>query len=263
MPVNTPLNNKTALITGASSGIGLACAKYLAAHGCKLILAARRINELEQLAAGLIHEHNVAVHCLALDVTDHAAIHAQLAELPSLFQQIDILINNAGLSLGLEPLQQGNPMDWDTMIDVNVKGLLYMTRALLPGMIARNQGHIVNIGSVAGHVVYPSGNVYCATKHAVAAITEGLRMDLFGTAIRVSSIDPGMVETDFSKVRFKGDVARAAAVYEGLQPLTPADIADAIGYALLCPPHVNISQMMIMPTAQAAATMVYREPAVT
>jgi len=259
MTIDTILKNKTVFITGASSGIGLACAKHLALKGCKLVLAARRLPELEQLAATLIDQHGSEVICLPLDVTDQNQIATQLQQLPEAFQQVDVLINNAGLGLGLSPLQQGNPLDWDTMIDVNIKGLLYMTHALLPAMIERNCGHIVNIGSLAGHVVYPGGNVYCATKHAVAALTESLRMDLFGTAIRVSSIDPGMVKTDFSRVRFKGDDARAAAVYEGLEPLLPEDIADAIGYILSCPPHVNISQMLIMPTAQAAATMVARQ----
>lgn len=259
MTFESGLKNKTVLITGASSGIGKACAQHLAAQGCNLILAARRLSELNELAITLRQQHGIAIHCLLLDVTRQKQILSQLALLPEAFQTIDILINNAGLGLGLQPLQQGNTDDWDTMIDVNIKGVLYMTRALLPAMIERNLGHIVNIGSVAGHVVYPGGNVYCATKHAIAALTESLRMDLFGTAIRVSSIDPGMVKTDFSRVRFKGDETRAAAVYEGLEPLLPEDIADAIGYILRCPPHVNISQMLIMPTAQAAATMVARQ----
>ncbi len=258
MSNKTVLKGQAAFITGASSGIGASVAKQLAAMGCRLILAARRIVELEQLATELRAEYKREVYCAQLDVSDQVAIDLVIANLPDDFKQVDILINNAGLALDLTPLQLGECADWDTMLDVNVKGLLYMTRALLPGMIARNRGHVVNLGSVAGHVVYPGGAVYCAAKHAVAAITEGLRMDLFGTAIRVSSIDPGMVKTDFSRVRFRGDIARAAAVYDGVEVLQPEDIADAISYVLSCPPHVNISQMLIMPTAQAAATMVKR-----
>lgn len=259
MFAKTTLNDLTVLITGASSGIGMACAQRLAAEGCRLILAARRVDKLTQLAATLKTDYAAQVYCMPLDVSDQEQINAQLQQLPEAFRNIDILINNAGLSLGFEPLQHGDPNDWDKVIDVNIKGLLYMTRALLPAMIARNAGHIVNMGSIAGHVTYPNGNVYCATKHAVAALTESLRMDLFGQAIRVTSIDPGMVETDFSKVRFKGDTVKAAAVYQGLQPLRPEDIADAVCYALSCPAHVNISQMLIMPTAQAAVSMVSRK----
>lgn len=253
------LKNKTALITGASAGIGMACAERLAQEGCHLVLAARRTTELNQLADQLTARYPIQVHVLSLDVSDKKAVATELATLPEAFQGIDILINNAGLALGLETLQNGDPEDWDTIIDVNVKGLLYVSRALLPAMISRNTGHIVNLGSIAGHVVYPYGNVYCATKHAVAALTQALRMDLFGTALRVTSIDPGMVETDFSMVRFKGDKERAKAVYQGFKPLSPNDIADAVVYALSCPPHVNISQILIMPTAQAAATMIARQ----
>lgn len=255
----TILKDKTALITGASGGIGMACAERLAQEGCHLVLVARRATELSQLAARLKKQYWIEVHCVPLDVSDKKAVATQLITLPEPFQTIDILINNAGLALGLETLQNGDPDDWDTTIDVNVKGLLYVSRALLPAMVARNQGHIVNLGSIAGHVVYPYGNVYCATKHAVAALTQALRMDLFGTALRVTSIDPGMVETDFSMVRFKGDKERAKSVYEGFKPLSPDDIADAVLYALTCPPHVNISQVLIMPTAQAAATMISRQ----
>lgn len=259
MSATAALKNKTALITGASAGIGMACAERLAQEGCHLVLAARRTTELNQLADQLTARYPIQVHVLSLDISDKKAVATQLATLPESFNTIDILINNAGLALGYEPLQIGNPDDWDTVIDVNVKGLLYVSRALLPAMVARNQGHIVNLGSIAGHVVYPNGNVYCATKHAVAALTQALRMDLFGTALRVTSIDPGMVETDFSMVRFKGDKERAQSVYEGLKPLSPNDIADAVAYALSCPPHVNISQILIMPTAQAAATMIARQ----
>ncbi len=258
MSNKTVLSRQTVLITGASSGIGASVAKRLAAEGCRLILAARRMAALEHLAAELRNEYQSIIHCVQLDVRNPLSLDSALSHLPNDVKDIDILINNAGLALDLNPLQLSECADWDTMIDVNIKGLLYITRALLPKMIERNHGHIVNVGSVAGHVVYPGGVVYCATKHAVAAITEGLRLDLFGTAIRVSSIDPGMVKTDFSRVRFKGDQARADAVYAGVEALMPDDIADAIAYVLTCPAHINISQILIMPTAQAAAMMVNR-----
>jgi NADP-dependent 3-hydroxy acid dehydrogenase YdfG len=257
-PAHT-LNGKTVFITGASSGIGAACAQAFARQGARLLLCARRSDKLADLAQQLQRDGAADCHVLQLDVTQKNAVEKQLMTLPVAWQAIDIVINNAGLSRGLDFLQEGSPTDWEEMIDTNVKGLLYVTRQLLPQMIKQNSGHIFNLGSVASHEVYPKGNVYCATKHAVKAITQGLRMDLSGTRIRVTEISPGAVETEFSMVRFRGDKERAASVYKGIQPLTADDIADAILYCASCPPHVNISEMIIMPTAQACATMMHRE----
>lgn len=252
------LKNKTVFITGASSGIGETCAKQFALQGARLILCARRIEKLNALAAEIKSEFGSEVHTVQLDVSQSDQVMECLSLLPTDFKHIDILINNAGLGLGLDPIQDGKIQDWDEMINTNIKGLLYVTRAILPEMVAKNAGHIINIGSVAGHTVYPKGAVYCATKFAVNALSQGFRMDLFGTKIRVTSIDPGAVVTNFSNVRFKGDTERAAAVYEGMEALTPEDIADAIVYCATRPDHVNISEMIIMPTAQAAATMISR-----
>ncbi len=255
------LKHKTILITGASSGIGAACAKQFAAAGANLILCARRINQLEEMAQDLQKTHSIKVLPLKLDVTDRASVQGLPETLPQEWREIAVLINNAGLAAGLDPIQTGSIDDWEAMINTNVKGLLYMTRALLPAMVARNAGHIINIGSIAGHFVYPNGVVYSATKHAVKALSEGLRMDLFGTKLRVTSIDPGAVHTEFSEVRFKGDKARADAIYQGMDALTASDIADAAVYCASRPSHVNISEMIIMPTDQAAATMIARKPA--
>ncbi len=255
------LHDKTILITGASSGIGAACARSVAAAGAKLLLLARRTEKLEILLAELVASGIDRAHLqpLTVDVRDRERVAAVLSDLPSQWQAIDILINNAGLSRGLNKLQEGSIDDWEEMIDTNVKGLLYVTRAVVPGMIARGCGHVVNLGSIAGHQTYPQGNVYCATKAAVRSITEGLKIDLLGTPVRVTSIDPGLVDTEFSTVRFHGDTARAATVYEGLQPLTAEDIADTILFCLTRPAHVNISEMLLVPTAQATPTLVYRE----
>lgn len=253
------LADKIVLITGASSGIGAACAELFAQKKAKLVLSARQLDKLQALAKKLESQYEVAIHAMQLDVTQLDAVTTQLAALPPEFSQIDILINNAGLAAGLDHIQEGNIADWEAMIDTNVKGLLYMTRAILPQMVARNSGHVINIGSIAGHYVYPKGAVYCATKYAVNAITNGLRMDLFNTKVRVSTVDPGAVETNFSLVRFKGDLERAAAIYEGMEPLTPEDVADAVLYCATRPAHVNISEVIIMPTDQAAATMVARK----
>lgn len=253
------LKNKIILITGASSGIGAACAKHFARQGVKLLLCARRIDKLNEVIADIHRENKVETYAFQLDVTKQADVANQINVLPAEWKNIDILLNNAGLAAGLDHIQDGNLADWEAMIDTNVKGLLYVTKEILPGMIARNAGHIINIGSVAGHYVYPKGAVYCASKYAVNALSEGLRMDLFGTKIRVSTVDPGAVETDFSMVRFKGDATRAASVYEGMDPLTAEDIADTVVFCASRPPHVNISQVMIMPTDQAAATMVSRK----
>lgn len=253
------LKNKIVLITGASSGIGAACAERFAEEGAKLLLCARRIEKLNVLAEELTKKYKITAHCFQLDVSNEKDVNEKLMQLPEQWQAIDILINNAGLARGLHKIQEGLLQDWHEMIDTNLKGLLYVTRQLLPAMVKRNTGHIINIGSIAGHEVYPKGNVYCASKHAVKALSQALRIDLSGTKIRVTEIDPGMVQTEFSLVRFRGDDALATAPYKGLQPLTPEDIADAIIYCTNCPPHVNISEMLIMPTAQAAATVVHRE----
>lgn len=249
---------QTVFITGATSGIGKACAERFAATGARLLLCARREDLLTKTADQLRQNFKVEVFSFVLDVSQRQAVEAKIAELPTAWQAIDILINNAGLALGLEPVHSGHIDDWEAMIDTNVKGLLYVTRAVLPQMVVRNQGHVINIGSIAGREVYAKGVVYCATKHAVSAISQGMRMDLLGTNIRVSLINPGMVETNFSAVRFKGDQERAATVYEGLKPLSAEDIADAVLYCVQAPHHVNVSEMFLMPTAQAAATMAHR-----
>lgn len=257
------LKNKTVFITGASSGIGAACAKQFAEAGAKLLLCARQLDKLDTLASQLRKDHGVDVHTFTLDVRQRTNVAETLNALPAKWKNIDILINNAGLAAGLDFLQEGNIQDWEDMIDTNVKGLLYVTRAVLPQMIEKNTGHIINIGSIAGHQTYPKGAVYCATKQAVNTLSNGLRMDLFGTKIRVSTVDPGAVETNFSLVRFKGDETRAAAVYEGTTPLKPDDVADAVFYCASRSPHINISEIIIMPTAQAAATMTFREGSTT
>lgn len=249
------LENKIVLITGASAGIGEACARAFAAEGARLILAARRTDRLEQLAAGL----GVPTLCIALDVRDAPAVDSVLSALPDEWSAIDVLVNNAGLGLGLDKLQDGSVDDWNGMIDTNVKGLLHVTRAVVPGMVARGRGHVINIGSIAGREVYPGGNVYCASKHAVDAITKGLRMDLVATPIRVSTVDPGLVETEFSIVRFKGDADRARKVYEGIQALRGPDVADAVVYCATRPAHVSINEIVIMPVNQASALVVHRE----
>lgn len=249
------LKNKIVFITGASSGIGAATAKFCAELGAKLILTARREEKLNEFASKLDTE------CLVrkLDVQNQNEVEEAINSLPSEWTEIDVLINNAGLSLGLNKLHEAPISDWEEMIDTNIKGLLYVSRAIIPGMVKRNRGHIVNLGSIAGHQAYPGGNVYCATKAAVKSLSEAMKIDLLGTKVRVTSIDPGMVETEFSEVRFKGDTQRASKVYEGLQPLTAEDIADAVIYSITRPEHVNIQDMIIFPTAQASATLSYRE----
>ena len=254
------LKDKIVLITGASSGIGAACAKQFAEAGAKLLLCARRIDKLNELALQLQQQYHSNIHTFALDVRDNADVTKAFASLHAEWKNIDILVNNAGLAAGMDTIQEGSLDDWEAMIDTNVKGLLYVTKQLLPHMVERNAGHIINLGSIAGHQVYPKGAVYCASKFAVNALSQGLRMDLLGTKIRVSTIDPGAVETNFSVVRFKGDAQRAAAVYQGMEPLTPDDIADAILYCATRPSHINVSEIIIMPTDQAAATMVSRKP---
>ncbi len=246
---------KTALITGASSGIGYQTAKVLAEKGFQLIICGRRKERLDDLQAAL---KSTTVHVLVFDVRSKQAVDEAISSLPEDFKQIDLLVNNAGNAHGLSTIQDGDTDDWDNMIDLNVKGLLYLTRAITPQMVARKSGQIINVGSIAGKEVYANGNVYCATKHAVDALTRAMLIDLNPHGIKVGSINPGMVETEFSVVRFKGDEERAKKVYEGLQPLTPLDVANAIGYMATLPPHVNISDLTILPTAQAAATVVKR-----
>lgn len=242
-----------AAVTGASSGIGAATAKVLANAGFSVVLLARRVDRLKKLATELTREFNVDVEAVALDVTDRKAVEAWAQKAPP----VQVLVNNAGLAKGLDKMQDAKIDDWETMIDTNVKGLLYLTRALLPGMIERGDGHIVNIGSVAGRWVYPGGGVYCASKFAVRALSEGLRIDLMGTAIRVTNIEPGMVQTEFSDVRFESE-HRAKAVYKDMQPLKAEDVAETILWCVQRPAHVNIQELVIFPTDQATVSLVHR-----
>ena len=248
--------NKTALITGATSGIGRATAHEFAKHGITLILCGRRQERLDTIQSALEKQTNV--HTLNFDVRDKKATFDAIASLPDDYKQIDILINNAGNAHGLDPIQTGNTDDWDAMMDINVKGLLYVSRAIIPQMTDRKSGHIINIGSSAGREVYPKGNVYCASKHAVLAITEGMRIDLNPFGIKVSAINPGLVETEFSKVRFKGD-AIADNVYKGYKALQPEDIAEIILFAITRPAHVNIADLLVFCIAQANSTIVKKE----
>lgn len=248
--------NRIALITGATSGIGEATAHLLAKNQFDLILCGRRADRLETMKAEL--SGLTRVYSLSFDVRDLAAVKKAVQSLPADWQDIDVLINNAGNAHGLDPIQTGNTDDWDAMIDINVKGLLYVSREVMPGMIARQRGHIVNIGSIAGKEVYPNGNVYCASKHAVDAITNGMRLDLNPHGIKVTGIHPGMVETEFSLVRFKGDTDRAQGVYKGLTPLKGSDISDLILFAITRPAHVVVADMIVFPAAQASATVVKR-----
>ena len=252
------LANKIVLITGASSGIGKACAHLFAAQGARIILSARRIERLEELVRELSHQYHQEHFVLPLDVCDKAQVKTQLGSLPSEWKSIDILINNAGLALDTFPLHQGIVEHWDTMIDTNVKGLLYVSREVIPGMIARGRGHVFNIGSIAGHEYYPNGNVYSATKHAVHAISKSMRLDLLGSPIRISEIAPGAVETEFSEVRWK-DKHKAKEYYKDFQSLIAEDIADAVLYCATRPQHVDIEEMIIMPTAQASANHLHRD----
>ena len=253
------LQDRIVLITGASSGIGSATARVFAQAGAKLILTARRQDRLEELADELGKEFASSTQLLPLDVRDAIAVESAISNLSADWSSIDVLINNAGLSRGLEKLQAGSIQDWEEMIDTNIKGLLYFTRAIVPGMISRGRGHVVNLGSTAGHQTYPNGNVYCATKAAVRVISEGLKQDLLGTPVRVSSVDPGLVETEFSQVRFRGDTERAKKVYQGLTPLTPTDVADVIFFCVTRPLHVNISEVLLMPTDQAGSMLFNRQ----
>ena len=249
--------NKTAFITGATSGIGKATAQLLAEHKFNVIICGRRADRLEELKQTL--NKKVEVYTLHFDVRDEKAVTDAIHSLPDQWKEIDILVNNAGNAHGLSPIQTGNTDDWNAMMDINVKGLLYVSRAVIPGMVNRKSGQIINIGSIAGKEVYPNGNVYCASKFAVDAITTGMRMDLNPYGIRVSGIHPGLVETEFSLVRFKGDEHRATSVYKGFKPLTADDIANTILFIINCPPHVMISDLTILPTAQASAIIVHKD----
>ncbi|WP_375587657.1 SDR family NAD(P)-dependent oxidoreductase [Flagellimonas aurea] len=248
---------KIALITGATSGIGKATAKLFAKQGFNLILCGRRQERLEQLRNEL--GRDTAIITLNFDVRNREDVFSAIESLPKEFSEIDILVNNAGNAHGLDPIDKGSPDDWDAMLDINVKGLLYMSKAIIPKMTERKSGHIINIGSTAGKEVYPNGNVYCASKHAVDAINQGMRIDLNAYGIRVGAVNPGLVETEFSDVRFKGDSERAANVYKGFQPLRPEDIADIILFVVTRPYHVNIADLVVMPTAQASSTIVNKE----
>lgn len=240
--------SKTVFITGASSGFGEACARHFAQAGFQLVLAARRIDRLSALAEEL---NAVAVHCLSLDVRDREAVQGAVATLPEAFRCVDVLINNAGLALGLEPAQDASLDDWDAMIDTNIKGLTYVTHAVLQGMVARNAGQIINIGSIAGSWPYPGGNTYCGTKAFVEQFSRGLRADLLGKNIRVSCLSPGMAETEFSLVRMKGDSDKAASVYRDTVPLGADDIASVVLWIAQSPAHINVNALELMPTCQA------------
>ena len=250
---------RIALITGASSGIGEACARKFAEGGYDLILTARRAEKLAELKAELEAE-GTKVKTLTFDVRDAEAAETAVDSLEPEWRKINVLINNAGLALGLDKEYEGDPDDWNTMIDTNIKGLLTMTRLIVPGMVERNEGHVINIGSVAGDAAYAKGNVYCATKAAVKTITDGLRIDLAETAVRVTNLKPGLDETNFSNVRFHGDNQRADNVYKGITPLTGADIADVAFYAASAPKHVQIAEVLILATHQASGSVIYRKP---
>jgi len=252
------IKGKLILVTGASSGIGEACARRFAAEGARLALWARRRARLESLARTLEAQHRVVPQLAEVDVRDRAAVNRAAEALVAAGEVPDVLINNAGLASGLSKVHEGDPEDWDRMIDTNLKGLLNVTRAILPHMVARRRGHVVNIGSTAGHQTYPMGNVYNATKFGVRALTEGMNLDVAGTPIRVSEVDPGFVETEFSEVRFHGDRERAKAVYQGFQPLTADDVADTIDYIVNLPEHVNVLDLIIVPTAQRNVYVVDR-----
>jgi 3-hydroxy acid dehydrogenase/malonic semialdehyde reductase len=257
--LSTSLKNKIVLVTGASSGIGAATAMEFARHGAKLLLCARRLDRLQAMEAELRDAGSPDVFNLELDVRNRETVHTTLSQLPEAWRAIDVLVNNAGLSRGLTKFYQDDIDNWEEMIDTNIKGLLYVTRTIVPGMVERDHGHVINLGSIAGHTAYPNGSVYCATKAAERFLSDGLRIDINGTAIRVTSIDPGMVETDFSRIRFRGDEERAAKTYQNIDPLQPEDIADAILWAATRPAHVSIQTIVLTPTAQANPFIITRK----
>lgn len=253
------LKGAVALITGATSGIGRSTAIRFARAGANLIITGRREELLGELSSELKKEYGINVCSYRVDVRDFEAVRNAVDSLPPEWKGIDILINNAGLARGLSKLHEGSLDDWNEMIDTNVKGLLHVSRCVIPLMVERKQGHVINIGSIAGHEVYPNGNVYCGTKYAVDAITQGMRMDLNGMNVKVTTIDPGLVETEFAIVRFRGDSVRAKSVYSGMTPLTPDDVADAVMYAVTCPENMVVAQMVLLPVAQASAMVVDRK----
>lgn len=253
------LKGNISFITGASAGIGKACAELFAKEKSNLILTARRVDRLKSLAKKLEKENEIKVKCLKLDVCNYEQIEKTINSLEAKWKKIDILINNAGLSRGLDKIYEGKKEDWNEMIDTNIKGLIFVTRHILPLMVKRKKGHIINIGSTAGHEVYPKGNIYAATKFAVKALTQSTRIDVLENGIKVSSVDPGMVETEFSLVRFRGDKKKAQDVYKGLQPLLPNDVADAVLFCATRPENVNINQLILTPLAQASSTQVVRK----
>ena len=253
------LNGKITFITGASSGIGKACAEVFAKEKSHLILSARRIERLKSLANKLEKAHGIKVKCVQLDVRNYDEVKRMIDSLDNNWKKIDILINNAGLSRGLDKIHEGKKEDWDEMIDTNVKGLAYVTRHVLPLMVNRKKGHIINIGSTAGHDVYPAGNVYAATKFAVKALSQSTRYDVLDKGIKVTSVDPGMVETEFSLVRFRGDKERAKKVYTGIKPLSPKDVAETVLFCATRPQNVNINQVILTPLAQASSTQLIRK----
>lgn len=255
------LDGKTALVTGASSGIGRACARSLGEAGARVLLAARRRDRLDEVAAQMRAEHGGdSCMVIELDVRDRNAVERTVTGLRDQgVEAIDILVNNAGLAAGLSKVQEGSFDHWDRMVDTNVKGLLNVSRFVLPWMVERGAGHVVNIGSIAGRYVYPNGNVYCATKYAVRALNRGMRIDLHGTGIRVTTVDPGLLESEFSIVRFDGDADKAAKVYEGTSPLRPEDVADAVLWAVTRPQHVNVEELVLWPTKQSAPTLIERD----
>ena len=252
------VRDRVVFITGASAGIGAACARAFAAEGAKLLLAARRVERLEAMEVDLLEAGAAAVHAFRLDVQDREAVEQAIARLPEEWRAIDVLVNNAGLSRGLDKLWEGKPRDWEEMIDTNVKGVLWVTRAVVPGMLERGRGHVINLGSTAQEIAYPGGAVYCGTKAAVKLINDGLREELLGTPIRVSDIGAGMVETEFSEVRFRGDQERAAKVYQNITPLGPDDLADAIVWAATRPAHVNVAHMLVTTIDQANSLLFNR-----
>ena len=253
------LADQVVFVTGASTGIGAACARAFAAEGARLLLAARRLEHLLAMEAELRAAGAPDVRVLALDVRDAGAVSTAVDALPQAWKAIEVLVNNAGLSRGLDKLHEGSLDDWNEMIDTNVKGVLHIDRAVVPLLVARGRGTVIHLGSIAGRQVYPGGNVYCASKHAVRALNEGLRLDLLGTGVRVATVDPGMVgKTEFSLVRFHGDADRASTVYRGMTPLEPEDVAELIVFIATRPPHVNIAETVILPTDQASATNVHR-----
>jgi len=253
------LKGKVVFITGASSGIGMACARSFATEGAKLLLGARRMERIEALAQEIKEKYQVDALPVKMDVTHYEELEKALSGLSQGWKEVEVLINNAGLSLRLDKLYDADVKDWDSMIDTNVKGLLYITRLILPGMVERNRGHVINIGSIAGSGAYPGGNVYCASKAAVRILSEGMRMDTFGKAIRVTNIQPGMTKTEFSLVRWKGDEALSDKVYEGIDYLTAEDVAEVILFCATRPPHVNIGEVMITPVDQVSFSMVNRK----